>query len=455
MASLNYGTITFETLKLVNGFVEIEAHFTINDNYLINNQPNPTVAWIEFRKAGTAEVLNLKAGSLFPTQLQPVGVFKRLGADAVNVFGATAVDIKISWFDALATRVQIADAITRLNLTPTVAEPVATFPAEPVFLATTEIQENSVVLNWNTPDDGGSPITNYTVTVLRVSDNSEALTAANLGVVNSLRVGSLLANTAYFALLQAVNAIGESFPTRTDFTTLAPEAVTVNQIFEVVFVNFPESNFEVILTDLEWLQIVPIPEDWFIRNSTPTNLTPTFTLIQMLDQIQSVLGVTPEPIPVEKLFSQEFTQVSYRITEEGKPLFVQVQLTRLESLATEAVAILQVNNQAGASIFQDTKSLSLAGVNALPIVWDIPDLGAVSSPTATITVQHFIWSKDPLDPTGIALAVAISVTRTITQPDEPDEPLPPPKRNDLMSKIIGTLFGLFALTLLASKGKGS
>lgn len=64
----------------------------------------------------------------------------------------------------------------------------------------------SVTLEWDTPDDGGSPITGYKLT--RTGGGPNVVT--NLGVVNSFVDNTVVDGTSYTYTLVAINLLGES-----------------------------------------------------------------------------------------------------------------------------------------------------------------------------------------------------------------------------------------------------
>lgn len=82
--------------------------------------------------------------------------------------------------------------------------PDPTPPSAPLALTATP-KRSSVTLSWNTPSDGGSPITSYLV---EYSDGSGFVTFADDVTGTSSTVTGLTNNTAYVFRVSAVNAFG-------------------------------------------------------------------------------------------------------------------------------------------------------------------------------------------------------------------------------------------------------
>jgi fibronectin type 3 domain-containing protein len=84
--------------------------------------------------------------------------------------------------------------------------PVTAVPAAPVVSATAGAA--TVALSWTTPDDGGSPITGYTVYRGDTPGSETALVP--LGVVNVYDDATALSGSTYSYVVTALNAVGES-----------------------------------------------------------------------------------------------------------------------------------------------------------------------------------------------------------------------------------------------------
>lgn len=85
-----------------------------------------------------------------------------------------------------------------------------TAPSEPQGLVVTSITNNNAILNWEAPvDDGGKPITGYTVQYSTRSDFLDAV-EANLGNVTSFNIENITRSTLYYFRVFAKNEQGTS-----------------------------------------------------------------------------------------------------------------------------------------------------------------------------------------------------------------------------------------------------
>ncbi|MBW3626393.1 MAG: S8 family serine peptidase [Actinobacteria bacterium] len=99
--------------------------------------------------------------------------------------------------------------------------PVATAPATPAA-PTAAGGKRAISVSWTAPDDGGSPLTGYTVHVHAASNGTVVKTVTVSGSTTKTTVKGLTARTPYYATLQATNAVGSSSwsaPSNTVWTT--------------------------------------------------------------------------------------------------------------------------------------------------------------------------------------------------------------------------------------------
>jgi len=87
--------------------------------------------------------------------------------------------------------------------------PAATAPATPTAPTATGAKR-AITAAWTAPADGGSPITGYNVRVHRASDGTIVKTTTVSGSTLKATIGGLSAGTAYYAKVQATNAVGSS-----------------------------------------------------------------------------------------------------------------------------------------------------------------------------------------------------------------------------------------------------
>lgn len=106
-----------------------------------------------------------------------------------------------------------------------------TKPTEPQGVVVTSITNNNAILNWETPvDDGGKPITGYTLQYATRADFSDAATIQT-EVVTSYNIQNLTRSTLYYFRIFAKNEQGTSLASNTvEATTLktvpSPPAIT-------------------------------------------------------------------------------------------------------------------------------------------------------------------------------------------------------------------------------------
>lgn len=203
---------------------------------------------------------------------------------------------------------------------------------------------------------------------------------------------------------------------------------------------------DLVFTDVSKTEQITIDED---AGSNKTVKVQFFVWVSQLDArafsdvkeievTESVFGFSGDE------FSQEFTAVDYRETPKGKSLFVQVQVTKEQEVPIDTVrSFLQVKRNDGTVINIFEKEVSVKGVNAFPIVYDIDDL---LNPTVNITVEHFLSLIDAV----VFVSDKIVVSRTIGQepPSEPETVT----HMDPFKVVMGLFASAVAGTLLFSKG---
>jgi len=142
-------------------------------------------------------------------------------------------------------------------------------------------------------------------------------------------------------------------------------------------------------------------------------------------------------------FSQEFTAVTYETTPTGVLLTVQVQVSKDREVDFDRIkSVLRVVTSSGAPIDTFQQEISVMGVSAFAIVYEIDNL---SQTPESITLSHFMTTLD-----GSFVSDDIRLVRTLDQELPPEIPTTPTKK-DPFKTAIGLFAGLFAVSLLASK----
>ncbi|MDQ1531166.1 MAG: Fibronectin type domain, partial [Microbacteriaceae bacterium] len=100
------------------------------------------------------------------------------------------------------------------DATPTVesSDSVLSAPEAPEHVTVTPVDADSVRVTWRAEDDGGSPITGFTV-VLTSADASTSSSVDVAADVTSQTFTGLVSNTGYTATVSATNSVGTSAAT--------------------------------------------------------------------------------------------------------------------------------------------------------------------------------------------------------------------------------------------------
>ena len=155
--------------------------------------------------------------------------------------------------------------------------------------------------------------------------------------------------------------------------------------FNVSIIKTASSQVEVGLTNLSLIEqeIQPLDNLGFF-NTYGISIDDFFGLI---------LKPQPEPEPTEpkteiNSFTQKVIAIEYKTTSLGKSLFLQIQLTKVKDYPFDNVtAILKIKNQAKQNTLVEQKTVSVKGVNARSIVWEISD---IPNATAVMFVDHLV-----------------------------------------------------------------
>ncbi|MFL4480559.1 fibronectin type III domain-containing protein, partial [Paeniglutamicibacter sp. ORCA_105] len=111
----------------------------------------------------------------------------------------------------------------------TTAPTPATVPGAPGNVSIEATHESAKVI-WTAPDDGGEPVSGYTVRVFQ--ENAEVRSVSASGTEALL--GGLNAETEYSVTVTAHNAVGESAPSEAAaFTTAAEPATAPAAVSEI------------------------------------------------------------------------------------------------------------------------------------------------------------------------------------------------------------------------------
>lgn len=106
---------------------------------------------------------------------------------------------------------------------PVIPKKAATVPGKCIGpIAVTDVQRNSISIKWEPPkDDGGSPVTGYTVEKREASSSLWTKVSKVDEFTTQLKVGNLTEKTEYYFRVTAENKIGKGPPLETNDATLA------------------------------------------------------------------------------------------------------------------------------------------------------------------------------------------------------------------------------------------
>lgn len=107
-------------------------------------------------------------------------------------------------------------------------------PSKPVPpLEVTDIQKDSVTLQWQPPeDDGGSPITGYLVEKRDAKKTKYTIVERVGKVTNNIQVRNLMTGNEYYFSVKAENKAGLSEPLETD-TAIVPKSPYGNLLYHI------------------------------------------------------------------------------------------------------------------------------------------------------------------------------------------------------------------------------
>lgn len=296
---------------------------------------------------------------------------------------------------------------------------VGTPSGKPGPVSTLSAQEHSAGdinwdVNWSEPTDtGGSPITGYTITILKVSDSSTVLSCTTDSISRTCLVTGLAYKTSYVARAFATNINGNGttrdtapFTTTSQSQTWTTEPVDTNK-------SYGSADFQ-----LTAIASSGLPVTWSTSNAA---------------------GCTVDSSGVVHLVSTAGCTITYTQDGVGSPYNAitgskTVTVTGSASTSVSAVTDIQSSqatlngtfNYGGQNITptfcvstSDSISTSCSGVGTIS-GYSSTNITNLSSPTVTATVSslrsgvtYYVWSiASPSGGTPVASPTSVSFTTT-------------------------------------------